>query len=596
MAETELNFAKIVANPTPLGWCQVYSAGKLFAAISLEKQEEEGEKDYLNVVGKEILNTLEQEFFILEKKDLDSIKEAVLTTSKKIPEDVTVSFVIGSIVNNIIYVYIVGNGRVDIKREGMLGTILQAQDQANDALSQASGYLQNKDVIILQTKAFSEVVSENTLSEVLDNTSIADAAENLAPMVHEKENPLASAILAGYREMAQKAFYEKGKEEKTEEEEVKKEETEEKANQNYFESGENYSSDLAYKPKISLSFLNKLNFLKNTGLSHTRKIILTVVVIIVIVFASSIFFALQKQQNDKLVSEFNRVFPEASRKYEEGVSLSEINPTLANDSFKTARKILDEGKNSFPKDSEYSKKINDLLTKIESEIGSAPQTTSASAKEVSASESEYLSFRLKNNTSYFAHDENNVYFATSDEISSIAKESGTSKTLIENDNYWESIGGLANYNTNLYVLDKENNQIIKFVNSGSEYSDSNYLSESAKSDFSDAVSIAIDNNIYVLFKNGSVSKYFRGSKQDFSLKGLDKQMSSPTKIYANPDFDNIYILDNGNSRILVFDKEGNFKAQYQTNVLKNAKDFEVLEKDKKIFVLSAGKIYQVDLK
>src|SRR3989344_2581277 len=104
MAEAELNFAKIVANPTPLGWCQVYSAGKLFAAISLEKQEEEGEKDYLNVVGKEILNTLEQEFFILEKKDLDSIREAVLTTSKKIPEDVIVSFNVYLSISDNIYV------------------------------------------------------------------------------------------------------------------------------------------------------------------------------------------------------------------------------------------------------------------------------------------------------------------------------------------------------------------------------------------------------------------------------------------------------------------------------------------------------------
>ena len=117
-----------------------------------------------------------------------------------------------------------------------------------------------------------------------------------------------------------------------------------------------------------------------------------------------------------------------------------------------------------------------------------------------------------------------------------------------------------------------------------------------KPDFSKATSITIDNNVYVLFSGGTVSKYFKGNSQDFSLKGLDKPMSSPTRIYSNPDFDNIYILDNGNSRILAFDKTGNFKAQYQAQVIKNAKDFEVLEKDKKIFVLSSGKVYQIDIK
>ena len=58
-----MTFAKIVANPSAFSWSQVYSAGKLFAVISLEAQEETLEKDFLNVLGKEILNTLEQEFF-----------------------------------------------------------------------------------------------------------------------------------------------------------------------------------------------------------------------------------------------------------------------------------------------------------------------------------------------------------------------------------------------------------------------------------------------------------------------------------------------------------------------------------------------------
>jgi len=117
MSESNLTFAKIVANPTAFSWSQVYSAGKLFAVLSLETQEETHEKDYLNVLGKEILDTLEQEFFTLEIKDLESIQQAVLATSGKVPQEITCSFTIGSIVNNILYVYILGNGRVSLKRQ-----------------------------------------------------------------------------------------------------------------------------------------------------------------------------------------------------------------------------------------------------------------------------------------------------------------------------------------------------------------------------------------------------------------------------------------------------------------------------------------------
>lgn len=71
---------------------------------------------------------------------------------------------------------------------------------------------------------------------------------------------------------------------------------------------------------------------------------------------------------------------------------------------------------------------------------------------------------------------------------------------------------------------------------------------------------------------------------------------NPTRIYTNINNDNIYVLDNGNSRIVILDKNGAYKAQYKADIIKTAKDFDVFEKDKKIFVLSSGKIYQIDLK
>ena len=199
MAESILTFAKIVANPSAFSWSQVYSAGKLFAVISLEATEENLEKDFLNILGKEILTTLEQEFFTLETKDLESIKEAVLTTSKKIPTEIACSFVIGALTNNILYLYILGNGRASLKREGKLGNLIEAADQKSDALKTASGYLQDGDIIVLQTKQFSDVISVGTLSEFMDNLAPSEIAENLAPLVHEKEEAGAAAIIAHYK-------------------------------------------------------------------------------------------------------------------------------------------------------------------------------------------------------------------------------------------------------------------------------------------------------------------------------------------------------------------------------------------------------------
>ncbi|MBI2594317.1 hypothetical protein HYW39_01315 [Candidatus Curtissbacteria bacterium] len=56
MAETNLEFAKIVASPTVSSWSQAYNAGKLFAVVSLEKREnEEDANESLATLGKNIL-------------------------------------------------------------------------------------------------------------------------------------------------------------------------------------------------------------------------------------------------------------------------------------------------------------------------------------------------------------------------------------------------------------------------------------------------------------------------------------------------------------------------------------------------------------
>ena len=52
---------------------------------------------------------------------------------------------------------------------------------------------------------------------------------------------------------------------------------------------------------------------------------------------------------------------------------------------------------------------------------------------------------------------------------------------------------------------------------------------------------------------------------------------------------NIYVLDNGAAKIVVFDKNGAYKTQYQGSFIKTAKDFDVQESNKKIYVLSGTK-------
>jgi hypothetical protein len=331
-------------------------------------------------------------------------------------------------------------------------------------------------------------------------------------------------------------------------------------------------------------------------LNHPRKVILTIVIIILVVFVGSIAFAVKKQQDSKTQEVFQSIFPQATKKYEEGKSLLGLNEGLAQDSFQQAKKLLEDGKTKLPANSSEEKKLLTLLAQVNQSLTQAPKPNAVNAKTTDSTNSNLLNAENKNQGLYFSIDANNIYAITADSIYSLKTDGSSKKTIIKNDNTWTSPGGLANYFGNLYVLDKKQNQILKFVESDSTYSKSNYLSNNSGVDFSKAVSIAIDSAIYVLSTNGNVLKFNKGTSESFSVTGLDKELANPTRIWTNSDDSFVYILDNGNSRIVVLEKSGKYKAQYQANVVKGAKDFDIDEKNNKAYILSGGKIYEIDLK
>lgn len=595
MAESILTFAKIVANPSAFTWSQVYSAGKLFAVVSLEAQEENLEKDFLNILGKEILTTLEQEFFTLETKDLESIKTAVLTTAKKIPAEINCSFVIAALTGNILYLYILGNGRASLKREGKLGNLIEASDQKSDALKEASGYLQDNDIIVLQTKQFSDVISAGTLSEFMDNLPPSEIAENLAPLVHEKEEAGAAAIIAHYKAPVAEEVAEPLPESESEVEQKTVEDEQSSSESPFYSPTVRKSPNLVDKVKPLTALFSKLGKPQNLGLSHARKIILTIVVIILVVFVGSVFFAINKQQSEKTQAAFQAVYPQALKEYNDGQGLVELNQNLARDSFNQAQQLLNSGKDKLPKNSPEEKQVLDLLSKVNTALSASSGVTNAQAKEVPTSTSQYLLAETANDGLYFTEDATHIYGLTQTAIYTLNLDGTNKKSIITNSSDWKQAGGLSTYNGNVYVLDKGQSQILKFVNADSGYVKANYFSTTAP-DLSKAVSMAIDSSVYILTSDGNISKFTKGSADTFTIAGLDTPLSNPTQITTNLTDNNVYVLDNGNSRIVVFDKSGNYKNQYQAAVIKTAKDFEVLEKDKKIYVLSASKTYEVDLK
>lgn len=563
-----ISVAKIAATPSITSWSQAYNAGKLFAVISLSKTaSEEDAKDYLNVLGKDVIETLEQEFFSIETKDLASIKIAFTEASKKIPEEIEVSFLASSIVKNIIYIFYSGDTRVSIKRADEFGVLVDSKEKETGA---TSGIIKNEDTLILQTKHFKELVPTNILVASLDHQPPNDIAETLAPIIHREEKGGAAAVILQYKSQESAGSTVAQPEEKEPEN---------------ISEGSKFDLGGIFSPLASIIKIPKVG-----GISHSRKLILTIAIIAAILLAAVVFLSVKKQNETKLNTLFESVYSKAQEKYKGGESLVPLNKNLARDNFNEVNKILSENKDKFPKNSKQEKQILDLLDKTQKALEETSGVNSVQAKQESDDSSLLLATAVKTSSNYVTQDDKNIYFIKNGVVS-LDKGNDKEKTIIKSSDLPSNIGGLGAYNGNVYILDKDKSQIYKFA--GASYSKSNYFASAPS--LSNAKAITIDGSVWIL-SDGNVAKYTKGNSDNLNITRLDKPLLNPTRIFTNADADNVYILDNGNSRVVVLNKSGEYQAQYQANILKDSKDFDVSEKDKKIHILSSGKIFGIDLK
>lgn len=189
------------------------------------------------------------------------------------------------------------------------------------------------------------------------------------------------------------------------------------------------------------------------------------------------------------------------------------------------------------------------------------------------------------------------FFTDKNKIFSLKDPILTPDQISPKEGNWENAVSIASFMGNLYFLDSTAGQIFKHTQSTDGYSKGEEYLNAQEVDIRESVSLAIDGSVYVLTKNGSVIKLIKGKDQNFSLKNIptpSDKINQPKLIKTTTEDSYLYILD-GN-RILEFDKAGKFLKQFAfSSDINNIQDFIINETNKTLLVLSANKLYSVDI-
>jgi hypothetical protein len=148
------------------------------------------------------------------------------------------------------------------------------------------------------------------------------------------------------------------------------------------------------------------------------------------------------------------------------------------------------------------------------------------------------------------------------------------------------------YSTNnkVYILDKSKGEVRNFAPTNRTFTAGSV--SASDSQFKGGSDLAIDGNIYVA-ANSTILKYNSGKKVDFNL-GVSG-LSDSAKLFTQNDFTNLYILDNGNKRLIIVNKTGALVRTITSDQFTELKDFAVDEKGKAVYILNGSELLQVKI-
>jgi hypothetical protein len=169
---------------------------------------------------------------------------------------------------------------------------------------------------------------------------------------------------------------------------------------------------------------------------------------------------------------------------------------------------------------------------------------------------------------------------------------GKAKKIIDQDKDWGEIGGIAMFNSNIYLLDKVKDEVYKYLGSENGFSTkSSYFQSGEAIKLSSANSLAIDSSVYIGMEN-NVFKYTAGVKDEFKTSFPDNT-TKIYKVFTSKDLEKVYVWSKDKGVIYILAKNGEYEKTVSSSIMSQSSDFFAYKE--MAYFLKGPKIYSVDL-
>lgn len=602
-------------------WGQVLSSPSAYGAVEIEDREGHS-RDW----GLKVLAHLSDQL-VDPPKSLKQIREIAITSM----EERVTSLLLLVPVGMVVYVVMLGEGRVSLKRGSMLSVLMEKPGAI-------SGQVREGDTIVLMTKSVSRTLNHDETNSLFDHNDAQGVAEKMTISLHSHPEVPEHSVAGSAAFIVQV----KGLIPVEDERPVMSNGKSPSVDGTLTSQGKRVWQTIRrirprhFHPRHLKSRLNNLP-------DAWRRPMMPITIILIVLFLLSVLLGIRRQMGQKVEARVAQVLVQAQHAFDEGVALLELNPVKARERLNEAKTDLAPLREGLAPSSIEGKAVAKLYKDVVDQLTVAMQVNQVepslyydmsllkASASVFAVGSDGVTLGLldirgptvatitmpaKNGkivaggnsfagaTLLTVHGDR-VYVLVDDGIHAISLRDGKTTPLIikkpspaaGGDGQWGSLAGMVSYGGNIYLLDSAKSRIWKYIATERGFSAlSEYLNPDTLPDLSQASGMAVDGGIWVGTRDGGILRFNQGRQDTFAPRGVEPALGKTLTVATSEDDKHLYVLDNDNKRVVVLDKDGVYLAQYVWTGTMIPTEIMVSERLKLLLLLGDGKLYSIGLK
>lgn len=595
-------------------WGQVFSSPIAYGVIEIEEPDGRA-RDW----GLKVLANLSE-----RSKDAPKSLKATREIAVKCMEEPVTSLIILVPVGLVVYIVLLGQGRVSLRRGSTLSTLMEKPGAI-------SGQVQEGDTIVLMTKSVAALFTHDETNRFFDHDDAPIVAEKMTLAMHARSDTPEQSVagVAGLIVQVKGLI-------PIEEEHADMP----RGNDSVGDTSAGFPGKRIWRTIRRIRprhfrpryITKRLHELPDTW----RRPMMPVTILLMVFFFLSVVMGIRRQMGQKIEARVGQVLVEAQHAYDEGVALLELNPVKARERLTDAKDGLSPLREALSPSSIEGKAVakiyNDVIDQLAvamqvnrtepiffydfsllkpsaaiSSLGSDGETLSlldARGPTVATVSIASKNGKIVAGGSSFADAKrltvhgDAVYVLVDDGIHRITLRDGkTTPLIVKRDALWGSIAAIVSYGGNIYLLDTGKSRIWKYIATEKGFSGmSEYLNPDTLPDLSQATGMAVDGGIWVGTRDGGVLRFNQGKQETFAPRGVQPALGKTLTVATTEEDNHLYILDSDNKRVVVLDKDGVYLAQYVWTGTIMPTGIVASERLKLILLLADGKLYSVELK